>query len=123
MKIRMGLVSNSSSSSFILVIKHYKVDLKSKLNNIFKLPENHPFNFLNNQDYFLLFKNKMELIENIRKEDWDNYTEKEVEYFLKYYQVFNGFFADDGDFEETLLCESEIHYEDDDIIIEKEGGY
>ena len=124
MKVRNGFVSNSSSSSFIVA---YKGSLNDELNKAFKLPQNFPIKNLNVTKLFENNTNeKFETVEEYLKfveEDWD--IDSEIPSLIKegFNVIYGSFSSESGDSLEYFLCESDINYKSENLIIKKEGGY
>ena len=131
MKIRTGFVTNSSSSSFVVVLKNPQVDLKTKLNSIFAVCENHPLKLLVND----IVKRLLSEINSCEKYDLKNIKRLVYNYcddgenceyaqmLLKYGNLSVGSFSSEGDEVEAFLCMNDLNYEDEDILIEHDGGY
>jgi len=132
MKIRFGFVSNSSSSSFIIAFKGNEDELRKKLRGIFGSPpekypiktmppigdvvadnvENDPIKTLNNWDD--------------RYGDWNNPRKNHVRFIERLkegWTIYYGGFVDARSKLEEFLCDSDIDYEDNEILIWQEGGY
>jgi hypothetical protein len=138
MKVKSDFITNSSSSSFLVLTKGECTQIR--LIEIFK-------ELMGTSKLFPNLANDMansfrQTMERRTLEEWleDNGYESITDYednedndnevrILKeklgvYPFIYSGYFSDeDGDPIETLLCDAEIDYEDDNIIIYKEGGY
>jgi len=130
MKIRQGFVSNSSSSSFLIISKNGKLT-KDVLMKAFDVNEKSPLYPMAKQ----MAKEMVDSCDEYTIEDYiDNYY-GDIEYFKEEYperyellqnaekngwKIYEGS-ADSCD--QPALCEMELNYEDDNIFIEKEGGY
>lgn len=136
MKIRSGFVSNSSSSSFIIISKNGKltqeklmkaigVDKVEKDSVLYKLGMDLIGQLLHSSDETSAedFKNNWvyddSTDENFNQEYPDQY---EIYNNVKIngWKIYEGS-ADSVD--DAMLCDMDIYYEDDDIKIEKSGGY
>jgi hypothetical protein len=127
MKIRQGFVSNSSSSSFIFVLKK-EIDLKEKIKQLLKLPEDSPFSSITKDIADIVVENSeptdiKEYIEDYFY-DTDEYPEYCGKVMAKEWELFTGSFSDEeGDLSAFLCNYFKIDYEDEDIIFIKEAGY
>ena len=136
MKIRNGFVSNSSSSSFLIMSKNGELSSK-KLLEIFDVKETSPI-------YSVVKKLSSEIIECTEKMTHDEFLEnyaygdtlKEKEEELKsdypeYYEHYknarkNGWVIYSGsadDYEYSNVASLELKHDDDDIMIEMTGEY
>jgi hypothetical protein len=124
MKIRNGFVSNSSSSSFIIA---YKGDLKEELDKALKLPvpENYPLKDLVIDLAAVFFKNVDETFNDVASYEEERYkADKEVkELFEKGFTIATGGFPDDMNPTCSYLCNQNIEYESDTLLIKQDGGY
>ena len=132
MKIRKGFVSNSSSSSFIIAFKGNNDELRIKLREIFGNPpgKNPIKSMLPIGD---VFANNIEDDPIKTLEEWDEFYgdssnprgnhERFLERLKEGWTVYNGGFVDCHTELETFLCDSDIDYEDNEILIWQEGGY
>jgi hypothetical protein len=124
MKIRNGFVSNSSSSSFVIA---YKGDLKEELDKALKLPvpENYPLKDLVIDLAAVFFKNVDETFNDVASYEKERYkTDKEVKkLFEKGFTIATGGFSDDTNSTCSYLCDQNIYYESDTLVIKQDGGY
>jgi hypothetical protein len=128
MKVRLGFVSNSSSSSFILAVKgNIKVEL-AKLFKDFPLK-----NFVTSLQYICTNKNngkiknfsdlKIYAEKQCMDEDDEQYLQI-VDYLKDGYTVYNGIFSDDsGDALESYLCNEDINIDTPNLKLISAGGY
>ena len=135
MKIRNGFVSNSSSSSFVIVSKDGELT-QEKLLKAFEVSEKSPLftlakeiagTMMNADEYtsekFLdnfAYGDSLEEKEKEFKEDYPEYYEIYEKAKNNGWKIYMGY-ADSYD--EAALCEMTLHYEDDELLIDKEGGY
>ena len=135
MKVRNGFVSNSSSSSFIIISKNGDLT-QEKLMKAFDISEKSPlYPFAKDAAKSMMCADKY-----TPEKFLDNYTyadtfeEKEQQFqddYPEYFKIYenaknngwNIYMGSADSYEESALCEMSIDYEDDDIIIDKEGGY
>jgi hypothetical protein len=126
MKIRQGFVSNSSSSSFIIATRDNlsETDLKEKINkDVFgDCKKGSTFYNLANEIAAVMVNKISEEITDI--EDFGS-NEKEYNALkAKLPHIFMGFANSDCcDAAESILCDLEIMYEDNELYIRKEAGY
>lgn len=117
MKIRLGMVSNSSSSSFIIGCKDKPT--KTKLLKAFKVSKDSVF-----YDLAEGMSDCMVEVKEIGPEDRECYDEELMTKIAdKGFKTYVGYAANDNGSVEECLCDISLDYEDDDIIIYKEGGY
>jgi len=121
---RLGFVSNSSSSSFIIGVKG---DLtKEKLLKEFKVPEDSPlFEFIKDLAKVIV-KNSEEISYSSYEKEWGEDDVPEIAKKIKYKEMkmYRGYASDDpGMGTENALCEMTIDYESEDLIMQKKNGY
>jgi hypothetical protein len=147
MKVRNGFVSNSSSSSFIVIVKSYKKISNNMLMKLFDLNENSILygfaselsdwmlehlkemtikdifnNYCYSEDKNLSEEDMIDIIINesypvVAKEDLEKIKNKEYHY----YECSAS--DDSGDGLESYLCEKGINVDNDDIFIQSGGSY
>jgi len=132
MKRRIGFVSNSSSSSFIIGIK--KGSSIKRVLEKYELEESHPFYEIVDATISVLIKEseritladyiKIGCYENAQEcaEDSDE-GQAMVDMDKKGFNLYIGSCSDEGEGFEASLCEMEINVNTDDLIIIKRGGY
>ena len=132
MKIRKGFVSNSSSSSFVIVSKKGKLT-QDKLKKCFDVSEKSPlYHFAKEAAKSMMFADEYSLEDYKEEYLWSDCTDAEFkEDYPEMCELYenakkngwNIYMGSADSCDEAALCEMEINYEDDDIKIEKEGGY
>jgi hypothetical protein len=128
MKTRLGFVSNSSSSSF-LIASAPEVDVDKKIKELFAVPPKHPLEALVEDIPGIIENCTEEVFENL--DDYLDYIEREgdrpdkdiLKYLEKGWIVSIGSFTDEEGGIQSTLCMSDLDYESDDLIIKHEGGY
>jgi hypothetical protein len=134
LKIRKGLVSNSSSSSFIIAMperlenkemtKRLGVSLDSPLVDFFT----EIVSVLTEASSYT----EEEYLDDYGYSNWEEFEEdyglserSEIakEAFKKGWIVLQGYASDECGGVEAAICDAEIKYRSDDLIIYKEGGY
>lgn len=116
MKTRCGLVSNSSSSSFLVVAKPGQTKVKINMEVDLK-------------DYADFILKKVSDIEksDVISEDIENgWIDREqiVDYLNEGFHIYEGSFSDEGDPAELLLCEVGLKATDfQGEVIKNEPGY
>jgi hypothetical protein len=129
MKLRLGFVSNSSSSSFIIAYKGNKKKLLENVIKAFELPESFPIK-ISSKDYASVLVNSIDdtyttlgsYVDYCNNEEND--VDKKIADLLKKdFIVSIGSVCDESDSLEAFLCDADINYTSDELVIEKEGGY
>jgi hypothetical protein len=137
MKIRQGFVSNSSSSSFIIAFKGDAKQLKARLDEVFKLPDTYPLKesvgdvsktIINciDSEYDSGIKSMDDFLSYQSDEygnDIEDIDKEQMDLIQKGFTLFPGSFSSEEWGIEATLCETEINFISDDLIIKAEGGY
>lgn len=129
MKIRNGFVSNSSSSSFIILSKTKLT--KKMLKEKFAVSENHPLGELIDKIANALINNGKEFKswEEYVKNDYDGYEDEALDFSpvskedFDNWKVFLGDLSTDGEPIESFLCNTDINFKSEDFIIIHNGGF
>jgi len=127
MKTRGCFVSNSSSSSFIIGVKGKLTE--EKLMKAFRVGKDSPLYPISKSIAGVMLGaeayTKKELIKDNYYEDESELTELENKIFDNGFKYYSGTASDEDSYDgaETALCNMDLDYEDDDIIIYKESGY
>jgi len=126
-KTRGCFISNSSSSSFIIGVKGKLTE--EKLIKVFKISKDSPLYPISKSIAGVMLEantyTKEELIKENYYEDESELTDIENKIFDKGFKYYCGTASDEDSYDgaETALCNMNLDYEDDDIIIYKESGY
>lgn len=137
MKIRECPVTNSSSSSFVVSFKNgnpTKEELDEKLDSLFDVGDN---NILGEvyKDIFKALKNGVECSDvyleddlgklckeySIYDDERDRFDQSKM--LIEYGNVRVGCFGNDEGGVDEVLCNSDVNFEDDDIVFKHNGGY
>lgn len=134
MKTRKGLVSNSSSSSFI--IAYPKEMTRTKMLERLGISKDSPLIDLVGLVIDVLLCGEEYTEEKFLKNfDYDSWEEWEEDYgleqeeeaakiaFKKGWIIRYDFASDEDGPGETALCEATIHYDSKDLVIHTKGGY
>jgi hypothetical protein len=128
MKLRFGFVSNSSSSSFVLVVKGDGKLTEQSLLKAFNVPESSPMYKLTKKVvHFLVKESKKVPSTELLKYYYVDDIEELSDYIQKAVKdgstVYGGSACSNGGGIEQMICEMEFNYEDENIGLYKEGGY
>ena len=144
MKKRLGFVSNSSSSSFIIMMKNNEELTKETIMAILDPGKDSFFHEMSKEIAEIFMYTVEELSIDLLYDEWcypikdmisdadkikeiaseSSYTEETLNKILEgSIKMYQGSVADDDGVMEGTLCDMEINYEDDNIKIEKDGGY
>ena len=130
MKVKSDFVTNSSSSSFVVLTKEHvtEIDVKKVIERLCGTSELLPFLSKEISD---AFANAMQPT-TINDVMVDRYCHTIVELIEEYPQyadveefpvIYEGSFSNEDEAVEGLLCDSDIDYRDENMIIRKEGGF
>ena len=144
MKIKQDFTTNSSSSSFIILSKE-KLDKNSReIRDIFQklvgssrmfphLAAEVAEEFISYMDNvtlkdYLYDHYNVETVDELKKSERDyidGIGSKILAYASFYHYIYEGSFSDDDSTDRlgALLCDADIDYKDDNILIYKSGGY
>ena len=127
MKIRSGFVSNSSSSSFVIVSKSGKLTV-DKLMDAFEINAASPLYSLVKQMAEVLFNaakemTTKELLEDQCVDSIDDLSSNLRCAAKSNGKIYTGFVSDEENGIECALVEVDFNFENDKIILKKEGGY
>lgn len=121
MKTRNGFVSNSSSSSFIIIAKPGTYSIKEEIEKALVLPEDNIWHKFS-KEAAKTFWNRA--YEETYEEMLDlNLPEEQLEYIRNGGNFFYGSISNEDPGVDCALCNLEIDYENEHIIIQKEEGY
>lgn len=128
MKTRIGFVSNSSSSSFIIAAKPMQ-SLKAKMEiDITRYVQDEIATIKDLEEYILEEHAYNET--DIKKVLEDDYAKSEYDMIYEYIQkgfiVYRGSFSSEDGGEEAFLCDEgadNLEFIDNVIVVEGEGGY
>ena len=131
MKYRAGFVSNSSSSSFIVAVKgDGRLDVDT-LVGLFQVPQTSPMYDIA-VDMAQVMINRSHLFDE--EEIVYQFGYKSLEEALKEgnrhaklltdgFTVYGGYASDEDGGIEAMLCNTEIDFESEDVVLYCEGGY
>ena len=131
MKIRNGFVSNSSSSSFLIISKNGELT-KDMLMTAFAISEKSPLYPMAKQMADEMVNSCEEYTVEDYMDNYMGYTEEEYkENYPEQYETIEQvkehnwkiYMGSADSCDQPSLCEMELNYEDDNIKIEKDGGY
>ncbi len=134
MKIRQGLVSNSSSSSFV-VMHREGVTEKDVQVSLVSGPNSPFYHLAKRVAHVLMSPENCKTEEQLANvctygylDEWEEYKEDE-DLQLALYKMKDGWIvrygraSNEDDLPGGVLCEMDIDYESPDLIIKKNGGY
>ena len=131
MKIRKGFVSNSSSSSFIIAVRgEEKLNIDS-LVGLFQVPQTSPlYDIAVNMAQVMLNRSHLfdekEIVYQFgydSLEDALNSGNRHAKLLAGGYTVYGGYASDEDGGIEAMLCNTEIDFESEDVVLCCEGGY
>ena len=123
MKVRLGFVSNSSSSSFVIASKKGELT-KEKLIKAFGVDKKSLFYKTSVKMSECLFNYSEKQNEDSLAKDRGDYDfPEDIQKALSLGIVYTGSVCDEDGGVEELLCSLDLDYEDEEIYIHKEGGY
>ena len=124
MKIRTGFVSNSSSSSFVILSKTLltEAELIEKLDKKIVVPKEHPLHDMS-RDMAGTLINRVGEAQDIESID-DPEVKKMYNNMLDgAAYVYKGYLSDECGGTEETLCNMSFNIEDEDFILDHDGGY
>ena len=127
MKIRQGFVSNSSSSSFVIIAKPGIYSIEEEVKKAIITESNNFWYELSKEAAKILWNNANEITLQEIYENSDGHhelvNEKEMEYLRNGGNLFEGVISDEDGAIEAMLCGIGINYENNRIIIYKDKEY
>jgi len=131
MRLKSDFVTNSSSSSFVVLTKKNvtEIDVKKVIAKLCGTSELLPFLPKQMSEAFTREMETATLADVLYETDCSTIAElkeeyPEYEHVEEYPVIYTGRFGNDsGESVENLLCDSDINYRDENMIIKKEGGF